>query len=54
MNYIYADGWVIFYQYGVDEPSNSEVIRDPSLAIAVGYVRDPTRVQAVVARASDC
>jgi hypothetical protein len=54
VNYIYADGWVIFYQYGMDEPTNSEVIRDPSLAIAVAYVRDPRRVQAVVTRASDC
>jgi hypothetical protein len=54
VNYIYADGWVIFYQYGVDEPTNSEVIRDPSLAIAVAYVRDARRVQTVVARASDC
>ena len=54
VNYIYADGWVIFYQYGIDEPTNSEVIRDPSRAIAVAYVRDPRRVQAVVTRASDC
>jgi hypothetical protein len=36
------------------EPSNSEVIGDPSTAIAVGYVRDPRRVQTVVRRASDC
>jgi hypothetical protein len=54
VNYIYADGWVIFYQYGIDEPSNGEVISDPSTAIAVAYVRDPGRVQAVVTRASDC
>jgi hypothetical protein len=54
VNYIYADGWVIFYQYGVDEPTNSEVIGDPSTAIAVGYVRDPRRVQTVVTRAADC
>jgi hypothetical protein len=54
VNYIYAEGWVIFYQYGMDEPTNSEVIRDPSLAIAVAYVRDPGRVQTVVTRASDC
>jgi hypothetical protein len=54
VNYIYADRWVIFYQYGIHEPTNSEVIRDPTLAIAVGYVRDPHRVQAVVTRASDC
>jgi hypothetical protein len=54
VNYIYADGWVIFYQYGIDEPTNSEVIRDPTLAIAVAYVRDPRRVQTVVKRASDC
>jgi hypothetical protein len=54
VNYIYADGWVIFYQYGIDEPTNSEVIRDPSRAIAVAYVRDPRRVQTVVTRAADC
>jgi hypothetical protein len=54
VNYIYADGWVIFYQYGIDEPTNSEVIRDPSRAIAVAYVRNPRRVQAVVTRAADC
>ncbi|MGI9097886.1 MAG: hypothetical protein ACR2H2_05240 [Solirubrobacteraceae bacterium] len=54
VNYIYADGWVIFYQYGIDEPTNSEVVSDPSRAIAVAYVRDPRRVQSVVARASDC
>jgi hypothetical protein len=54
VNYIYADGWVIFYQYGIDEPTNSEVIRNPMRAIAVAYVRDPRRVQAVVRRASDC
>jgi hypothetical protein len=54
VNYIYADGWVIFYQYGIDEPTNSEVIGDPSTAIAVGYVRDARRVQAVVTRAADC
>jgi hypothetical protein len=54
VNYIYADGWVIFYQYGVDEPTNSEVIGDPSTAIAVGYVRDRRRVQTVVTRAADC
>jgi hypothetical protein len=54
VNYIYADGWVIFYQYGVDEPTNGEVISDPSTAVAVGYVRDPGRVQTVVTRAADC
>jgi hypothetical protein len=54
VNYIYADGWVIFYQYGIDEPTNSEVIRDPSTAITVAYVRDPRRVQTVVRRAADC
>lgn len=54
VNYIYAGGWVIFYQYGINEPTNSEVIRDPTRAIAVAYVRDPRRVQAVVTRASDC
>jgi hypothetical protein len=54
VNYIYADGWVIFYQYGIDEPTNSEVIRDPSRAIAVAYVRDPRRVQTAVTRAADC
>jgi hypothetical protein len=54
VNYIYAGGWVIFYQYGIDEPTNSEVIADPSRAIAVAYVRDPRRVQAVVTRSADC
>lgn len=54
VNYIYADGWVIFYQYGIDDPTNSEVIGDPGSAIAVAYVRDPRRVEAVVMRASDC
>ena len=54
VNYVYADGWVIFYQYGIHEPTNSEVIRDPTLAIAVAYVRDPARVQSVVTQASDC
>ena len=54
VNYIYADGWVIFYQYGIDEPTNGEVIQDPTRAIAVGYVRDPRRVQSVVRRAADC
>ncbi|HEV7883614.1 MAG TPA: hypothetical protein VGO81_08585 [Solirubrobacteraceae bacterium] len=54
VNYIYADGWVIFYQYGIDEPTNSEVISDPSTAIAVGYVHNPRRVQTVVTHASDC
>jgi hypothetical protein len=54
VNYVYADGWVIFYQYGIDEPTNSEVISDPSRAIAVAYVRDPRRVQTVVTRAADC
>jgi hypothetical protein len=54
VNYVYADGWVIFYQYGIDEPTNGEVIGDPGTAIAVGYVRDPRRVQSVVTRASDC
>jgi len=54
VNYIYADGWVIFYQYGVREPTNGEVIADPSTAVAVGYVRDPRRVATVVTRATDC
>ena len=54
VNYIYAGGWVIFYQYGVQEPTNAEVIRDPSRAVAVAYVRDPARVQAVVRRANEC
>jgi hypothetical protein len=54
VSYIYADGWVIFYQYGMNEPTNSEVMSDPDSAIAVAYVRDPRRVQSVVARASDC
>ncbi|HUR85159.1 MAG TPA: hypothetical protein VMY78_07430 [Solirubrobacteraceae bacterium] len=54
VNYIYATGWVIFYQYGVQEPSNAQVIRDPSRAVAVAYVRDPARVPGVVKRANEC
>lgn len=54
VNYIYADGWVIFYQYGIDEPTNNEVIRDPSRAVTVGYVREPARVAGVVRRANEC
>ncbi len=54
VNYIYATGWVIFYQYGVQEPSNAQVIRDPGRAVAVAYVRDPARVPGVVRRANEC
>ena len=54
VNYIYAGGWVIFYQYGVQEPTNAQVIRDPSRAVAVAYVRDPAQVATVVRRANEC